>query len=170
MEMQVRSEFQVFSFTGVVDGQDAFSVKAGYARAQTHEQVIDAMASYGFSVQAISGLDEIQETLEILELIALRSSEVPETDFINLLPGRDRHFVGEEVYAISGVYADQQGGPVSGFAVAGTEKELYASLAALGLRITSHLSLAQARSKVAEMVALNCGDEDLIDLESELAH
>lgn len=170
MDMQANSQFQVFSFVGVIDGHDAFTVKSGYARAQTHEQVIDAMASYGFSVQAISGLDEIRQTLEVLELIASRSSEVPDTDFINLLPGRDRHFVGDEVYSISGTRAGQLGGPVSGFAVAGSEHELYAALQALGLNITAHLSLSQARAKVAEMDALCLGDEDLIDLEDAVAH
>ncbi|KAF1702960.1 hypothetical protein [Pseudoxanthomonas kaohsiungensis] len=158
------NRFEIYTFSGSIQGQGSGAKRRGFARAASHQQVIETMAGWGFAVQAVSGAAELRESIEVMELIAARSDEVPASDFINLLTGREGPYRPDEVFAISGRGVGQSS-VLGGYVVAAHEDELVAALLNLGFEVQAHLSLQQAAAVLAEMDGLEPGDEGLVDLE-----
>lgn len=131
------------------------------------------MDSFGFDVAAVTSVEELRGTVQVMQCIAARDPDIAASDFIDLLgsaaPAHDT-----QAFLISGTRANANAmsgmamsGMLSGFALAPGETEARAQLEELGLIIHSILSLQQARALLQKMEDIESGGEHhvLVDLE-----
>lgn len=160
-------ELTIFTFSGAVKGYPS-AYRTCFARARSHDHVVKAMDSFGFDVAAVTSVEELRGTVQVMQCIAARDPDIAASDFIDLLgsaaPAHDT-----QAFLISGTRANANAmsGMLSGFALAPGETEARAQLEELGLIIHSILSLQQARDLLQKMEDIESGGEHhvLVDLE-----
>lgn len=155
---------QVFTFCGHIVDEDALNLKSGYVIAADPEAAITSMRGYGFSITAISSLNEVKETIGILQLIAARTPEVDASEYIDLvkdaesLPVRD-----ERVFTFVGHYGAEIGDLKVGFALATSASLLCDYLEGYQFVIHSVTSLADLRASERELELIAAGSPSIDD-------
>ena len=167
----VGEEWQIFSFAGFIANVEggrpsATAARSGIARALSREHLISTLRAWGFQVTSVSAVDELEEAIGVMELIASRDPSVGDSDFISLLDaseGAQAH-APEHVFAFFGELAERPAVPYAGFATALSGRKLAAELVGLTFTVASTISLAEARALFDEMQAARHGDDGFLDL------
>lgn len=152
---------QVFCFSGCAGVEGG--INRGYALADSHDQVIASFASWGFQVGAVSSLQELQSAVEAMEEIVCTVPGTDTSDYANLFASPPAAYAEEHVFMLQGHYALSDIA-LGGFAVAPSAEDLAAGLHAAGFELKSQLSLSEAKAIAVEMIALEPGDPELVDL------
>lgn len=147
------SASQVYTYVGYVesyplvdglDAQEAQTFARGFAVANGHVAVIEALREAGFVVTALSSLADVQSTVSVMEVLRRRDPEaLSEDDLLITDTMRDQQgaYAASQVFTFAG-HAGQVGPISAGFMIAASEADLLAYLSSFGFSVNAVSSLA----------------------------
>jgi len=131
--------------------------------AESPAEIIQAFASWGFTVTSIASLPDVDRQLEVLEALLRHDPEVGEEDYLNLLPQPEAAPRRPEIVFTFIGQAQPQGqeggGFYAGWAVAPSREELNHFLQDMGFTVHGLMSLADVRDLREQMARVAAEEE-----------